>query len=146
MALKDFLSLVDAKLKTNFEQKKPDPTKARGSVLKRLDKAAEQYAQTEPVRGRKMFTINNNVMALELPFAINGETTFYAPSERGGDLIKSLRAAVETGELDEAIAAGTEGSVTTDKPKRAGGKRGPLSDEALAARRAKVAARKNGQG
>ena len=146
MALKDFLSLVDATLKTNFEQKKPDPAKARNSVLKRLDKAAEQSAQTEPVRGRKMFSINNNVMALELPFAIDGETTFYAPSERGADLIKSLRAAVESGELDAAIAAGAEGSVETDKPKRGGGKRGPLSDEALAARRAKVAAKKAAQG
>ena len=142
MALKELLALADKKLAEVFHQKAPDPSKARKGVLKSIDTTASQFASATPTRGRKRFAINNGVVEYKPGFAIDGEETFYVPSERFSDFLTKLKANVESGELDTALVAGES---STSGSKRTG-KRGPLSPEALASRRAKIEARKASKG
>lgn len=120
MAIKDILALVDAKLKDVFEQTKPDPSKLRAPAIKRLDTAKTQFLATEPTRGRKIWRAKNNVVEVALPFALNGETTVYVPSERFPDFVDKLKAAVEAGELDAELVTAAEGG---EAPATSGRKR-----------------------
>lgn len=146
MALTDILKLADDKLAETFAKRAVDPAKARKPILKMIDNAINQFASATPVKGRKMWKEANGVVEFTPPFQIGGKDMLYIPSERFGDVLKTLRASVEAGEADDAIKARAEAgaapAATGAKRSDAGKKRGPLSPEALAARRAKMAAKK----
>lgn len=135
MALKDFLALADDKLHELFSTKKPDPTKARASLVKRLDTAATQFGSPEPSRGKKMWSVNNNVVELTLPVAIGGKSTYFFPAERFPDAIKSLKDAVNAGEADaDLLSDGSDTSAAAPKKRR------PLTEEQKAEAQRKRAA------
>ncbi|THD35701.1 MAG: hypothetical protein E7773_10160 [Sphingomonas sp.] len=138
MALKDVLALADDKLRETFHLKPHDPVKARKPHLTWLDKRKAAWADIGNKRDR-FIKVNNGVVEFHLPFELGGKSVFYVPSERFADFLEKLHIAVNTGEADEAIAALNKGART---PGPARGKRGPLSPEALEARRAKMAAKK----
>ena len=110
MALKDFVALADDKLHEVFSRKPHDATKSREAMVKRLDKASEQFQATEPVRGRKLFKIQNSVVELTLPFEIDGKSTFHIPSERFADALTHLKESVTKGELDNELKKGADQS------------------------------------
>lgn len=145
MALTDFLSLTDEKLATTFERKSFDHQKARDAFVARLDRAAEQFNAGGPQRGRKMFSVNNAVVKLTLPIAIEGRSEFLIPSERFADALRQLRDSASSGDLDKQLEAhpgaiGKRGDMRRTRKPRA-----PMSEEAKAAmnakRRATMAAR-----
>jgi len=137
MSLKDVLSLADDKLRETFHLKPHDPTKARKPHLRWLEKRKAAWADIGNKKDR-FIKISNNVVEFHLPFEIAGKDVLYVPSERFADVLEKLHIAVNSGEADEAIAALNKGART---PGRATGKRGPLSPEKLAERRAKMAAK-----
>jgi hypothetical protein len=150
MALKDFFALVDDKLHDIFERSEPDPAKARKPFLRAIDKAVKQFEEGKQPRGANRFwSANNNVVKLTPNVGgrginIGGKSAQTIPAERFPDAMKALKAAVEKGELDDVLNADADSTVT--KPKAERKTRGPLSPEALAARRAKVAAKTAAQG
>jgi len=150
MALKDLLALADDKLHEVFSSKPHDPSKARAPILKGIDRTAKQFAQTEPVRGRKWFKVANSVVELTLPFSISGKSTFYIPSERFPDFLEKLKSSVEAGELDKEIEAGagaTPPQARERKPRSdAGQGRNGWSEERRAKFAATVAARNAAKG
>ena len=144
MALKDLLALADDKLHEVFSRKPHDPAKARNAFIKRIDTTENQFKSATPVRGRKIFKIANGVVQVTLPFEIAGKSTFHVPSERFSDWLGHLRDSVSKGELDKELETPPATSTAPKVGTRAdaGRKRGPLSPEALEARRQKMAAKK----
>lgn len=140
MALKEFLAFVDDKLEKVFSEKKPDPAKAREPAIKAVDLTLKQWGQTEPVRGRKYFKVNNSVVAFTPPFTIGGKTTVHLPSERFPDALKALRASIEAGELDDELVSGAGKSGGSSR----GGSGKGWTEERRARYQASVAARKAG--
>lgn len=142
MALADLLKLADDKLAETFNLKAVDPAKARKPIVKQIDNAINQFASATPVKGRKLWKESNGVVEFNSPFDIGGKSTLYIPAERFGEFLKALKATVEAGEADQAIkdrANGAAPAASGAKRADAGRKRGPLSPEALEARRAKMA-------
>ena len=146
MSLKSFLALVDDKLHEIFERKAPDAAKARAKALKTIESAKRSFTATEPTRGRKAYKINNDVVAFTPGYKVDGRSTMLIPSSRFADALSALEKAINGGELDDALIAGgdiaTSAGGVSRKPYVAKNPRGPLSPEKLAARRAKVAAKK----
>ncbi|MDH7971052.1 hypothetical protein QH494_02565 [Sphingomonas sp. AR_OL41] len=143
MALQDLLKLVDDKLADVFAAKPHDPAKDRAPLLKGIDKTATQYANPEPVKGRKWWKAANNVVAFApqhngAAFPIGGKETVYVPSERFPDFLKAFKASVEAGEFDAQLKGGT----TPVKAATAGTKRAGWSPERRAAQMAAIAAKK----
>lgn len=138
MSLKDLLSLADDKLHDVFNRKAPDLTKLRKAVLKGIETTERQFASVTPVRGRKWFKVNNEVVEFNLPFGIQGKSKFYVPAERFGDFLTKLKSTVTGGELDKEIAAGKTDAPAASAPKVR--KRAPQSPEVVANRVAKAAA------
>lgn len=147
MALKDFVSLADDKLHEVFSQKPHDAAKAREAMVKRLDKAYEQFQATEPVRGRKLFKIQNGVVELTLPFEVAGKNVFHLPSERFVDALKHLKTSITKGELDDELkAAGSSKEAPERAPRRTSAAAGRgWTDERRAKFAATVAARNAGR-
>lgn len=150
MSLNKFLALSDAKLEAKFNETKPDPAKLRKPILKRLDATINQLEATEPTKGRKMWSLKNGVVRLDLPFAVGQESSFLIPSERAVDAVRELRASIESGELDDALLASNEGGTVEAKPKRqrktGGGDGAPgWSPERRARFQASIEARKAAQ-
>lgn len=137
MSLKSMLALADDKLHEVFHRKPHDPEKARKPIIKGIDRTNDQFASATPVKGRKWFKVANGVVEFTPPFVIGGKTTHYIPSERFKEFLGHLKTSVTGGELDKEIEAGAPSGGGTRVTR---GKRGPLSPEALAARRAKMAA------
>ena len=144
MSLKDFLALTDDKLLSTYETPAFDAAKARKSVLKVIDKAIAQFGSTEPAKGSKSWSVNRGVVSFTLPISIGGKSVFLLPSERFGDALTALRAAVEAGEADAELEKQSEGeSVAPSKPSGgAGVSRAPWSPERRAKHAATLAARK----
>lgn len=140
MALKDALALVDDKLQADFERKRPNVESIRTRVIKTLDKAKEQFASTEPTRGRKIWRENNGIVEFAPAFKVGGKSTLYLPAERFGGFLAKLRSAVEAGELDADITA--DGGVSGGTRKRSGGGGKGWSEERRARYAATMAARK----
>jgi hypothetical protein len=157
MALKDFLKLNKPELREKFAAKPYDAERARGPIIKALDKASDQYASATPVKGRKMWKSNNGVIELTLPFEIEGETVATFEPDEFFDALKHLKEAVAGGELDDAIKAANEAdpataatSTTTRKaraprPTSTGGGNG-WPEERRAKFNATIAARKAAEG
>lgn len=143
MAL-DFLKLIDAKLADVFHKKAHDPSKARQRAIKSVDTSMKQFEENPVGRGRKKFKLNNSVVEFTPGFEMGSAgLTAYVPSERFADFLKGLKSSIQAGELDKELEAAESGD--TGKRSDAGRvrkPRGPLSEEALAARRAKMAANK----
>lgn len=145
MALKDFLALVDDKLHETFSFTAPNPEKARKPFLRQIEKAKKGFQEGKQPRGEnKWWAANNNVVVFTpnldgKPVLIGGKDKMAIPSERFVNALDNLVTATNAGELDDAIAG--DGSAAGAIVK-ARGKRGPLSEASLAARRAKVAANK----
>lgn len=116
MSLAAFTKLTDEKLKATYDEVNLDATKARAALVKRLDTALDQIRSATPTRGRKMWSINNGVVALTLPFHVGGKNVFHLPSERAVDAIEHLKAAIGAGEADDEITKGQAGGT---KPARA---------------------------
>lgn len=106
MALKDFLALADDKLADTYHKAAFNVEQARDSLVKKLDKAVEQFTATEPTKGRKMWSVNRNVVELTLPFHVGGKNVVYIPSERFADAVKALQDSINKGEVDKEIEAG----------------------------------------
>lgn len=145
MSLKAFLTLTDNKLREAFLKPEYDPTKARAKVIASLDKAVEQFGRIEPTKGKKMWKVNNKVVELSLPFALNGDHSFTIPAERFPDAVKNLKAAINAGELDKELEEGNTASpqtsvsqTTGEKKQRAGWspERRKAQEQAIAAKRA----------
>ncbi len=149
MALKDLFTLFDDALESVFHTKAHDPSKDRAAMIKRLEKTRDKFLATEPAKGKKDFSIANNVVAFSPttpaghPLILNGKTTNFIPSERFGDVIDNLIKSVEAGELDKELKS--EGTPTASKPKTTrkpgAGSSGGWSPERLAKFKATVAAR-----
>ena len=119
MALKDVFSLFDSKLADTFNLKAYDPAPDREKLVKRLQATKAKFLQTEPVRGRKDFSVSNNVVAFSptlpggSPMILSGQTTNYIPGERFPEVIDKLVAAVDAGELDKELEAASKGDSLT---------------------------------
>ncbi len=140
MALKDFMALADDKLHDIFSKKPHDSAKARAAMLKRLDKTHEQFTATEPVKGRKMFRIQNGIVEFTLPFEVSGKSAWLIPSERFADAITHLKDSITKGELDDALKGDGVTNAPASANKTPRKPRGALSTEALEARRQKMKA------
>lgn len=138
MALKDIIELVDDKLEAVFHRKAPDAKKARKKAIKTIETARQQFASTDPVRGRKVWKVSNEVVSFAPGYVIAERSTSYVPAERFNEFLDKLEAAINAGELDEALLADEK----AEAPAKVRKVRGPLSPEALEARRAKMAAKK----
>ncbi len=109
MSLASMLGLIDNDLHEAFSRKPFDPAKGRQRLLDGIARSREQFAQTEPVRGRKWFTVNNDVVAFSPtqgnsgPLTINGLTTNFIPVEAFGQFLDNMQAAVEAGDFDAEI-------------------------------------------
>jgi hypothetical protein len=148
MALKDVLSLIDDKLADVFHTRAYDPAKDREKLVKRLEATKAKFLQTEPARGRKDFSVQNNTVAYS-PTLPSGDpitlgdkpAPYYIPSERFTDVVDGLIAATKAGELDKALEGKGEAKVTkparTPRKKTEGGSTGRGWTEE---RRAKFAA------
>lgn len=129
--------LVDDKLEAEFNRKGPDPRageKLRAKLLQSIETAKRQFQATEPAKGKKMFKVNNSVVAFSPTIGGNalslaGKTTLYMPSERFPDFLDALSTDVREGKLDELLEQSMEiGSIKSGTPaKRV---RAPMTDEA----------------
>lgn len=138
MALKDILALVDDKLEAVFHRKEPDAKKVRKKAIATIETARKQFGSVDPVRGRKVWKISNEVVSFTPGYVIAERTVSYVPAERFNDFLDKLEAAINAGELDDALLADEK----AEQPVKVRKPRGPLSPEVLAARRAKMAAKK----
>ncbi len=154
MALKDFLSLVDDKLRDAFHKVVPDHTKARMQLIKSIDKATKQFNEGKQPRGAsKWWSAQNNVVEFTpnlngKPISIGGKTKSYIPAERFPNALDHLRASVEAGELDGQLAKSNDTDATTPRKIREKGEGGSgkgWSPERRARFEASIAARKSGQ-
>lgn len=150
MSLKDVFSLIDDKLADVFHAQKYDPAKDREKLIKRLEGTKTKFLQTEPVKGRKDFSVSNNVVEFRptLPngaaLTLNGRDVAYVPSERFENVIDKLIAAVRAGEIDDQLE-GKEAAKrsTTKAPRKPRSDAGSgWSDERRAKFEATMAARK----
>ena len=147
MALKDLLKLIDSKLADTFNLKTLDPTKARATMVKHIDTTKRQFASTEPVRGRKAFRVANSIVEYKPPVPIEGHAVCYVPSERFDGFLNTLRAAVEAGELDKALAEPQTAPAPSQGNRGGAGKtRAGWSPERRAKQAAAIAARKAAKG
>ena len=109
MSLASMLGLIKNDLEEAFSRQPFDPAKGRQRLLDGIERSRQQFAQTEPVRGRKWFTVNNNVVAFSPtqgnsgPLTINGLTTNFIPVEAFGQFLDNMQAAVDAGEFDAEI-------------------------------------------
>ena len=139
MALKDLLALADDKLHAIFATKPHDPTKARTPIIKGIDRTSAQFKDPSS-KGKKWFKHANGVVELNLPFAIEGKSTFYIPTERFEEFLTKFKASVTEGELDKEINAPAGAATVGNGPKKTRAKRGPMDPAKLAERNAKRAA------
>ncbi|KQO06913.1 hypothetical protein [Sphingomonas sp. Leaf242] len=155
MSLLDKLhALIDPALKETFDKKAYDPVKDRAWVVSRLEAAKTQFASTEATRGggKKLWKLANGVVAFSpvrkdgAPLVVNGQTTNFIPSERFGDFLNAMIAAVNAGEFDKEFeadtTAGTTVKVRTPRAPRASAGGTGWSEERKAKFAATIAARK----
>lgn len=157
MALKDILALVDDKLGDVFRTVAYTPDRDRQKFADRIDATKAKFLATEPPRGKKDFSVANNVVEYRPtlnggPVKIGGKDVSYVPAERFGDFLDGLKAATLAGEIDKELEAAGKGDAAT--PTRAprvksqggsGGGRG-WSEERRAAFAATIAARNAAKG
>ena len=111
MALKDILGLIDHKLKDVYHTIAYSPVKDRAAVAKRIDDTKSKYLATEAPRGKKDFSVANNVGEYRPmvpgagPLLLAGRDVSYIPAERFADFLTGLKTAVEGGELDKELEA-----------------------------------------
>lgn len=148
MALDAFLKYSNSALESDFSKPAFDAHKAREAIIKRLEKAEEQFTATEPSRGRKMYKVNNSVVELTLPFKVGGEVTHFIPSEQFQNALNALKTSVRKGEVDDQLitlspAANATRTVATGLDRKP---RKPMSEEAKAqmAARRKATMERNG--
>ncbi len=157
MALKDILGLIDHKLADVFHTVAYSPNRDRAAVAKRIDDTKSKFLATEPARGKKDFSVANNVVEYRpiVPGAgallIAGKDVSYIPAERFVDFLDGLKAAVEEGELDKELEAAHDGEAVTKvkaarKPREPGSAGKGWSEERRAAYAATIAARKAAKG
>lgn len=152
MALKDILGLIDHKLADVFHTVAYSPNRDRAAVAKRIDDTKSKFLATEPARGKKDFSVANNVVEYRpiVPSAgallIAGKDVSYIPAERFVDFLDGLKAAVEEGELDKELEAAHGGEAVkvkaARKPREPGSVGKGWSEERRAAYAATIAARK----
>lgn len=127
----------DETLRAKIEAKPIDFTKARKPALKAIEKAEDAFTSATPTRLRG-FKHNAGGVVWTLPFTIDGQDEAVVSADKFPAFLTELKAAIESGQFDATIAG-------HPKPQEGGGKRkgkrGPLSEESKAARRAKMAAK-----
>ncbi|WP_242152554.1 hypothetical protein [Sphingomonas sp. BAUL-RG-20F-R05-02] len=136
MALKDLVSLIDNKLSETFNRKEAKPEQLRAPLLKGIEQATKQFENGSTKAPGRWWKASNGVVALTVKlkgetFDINGVATNHFPEERFGDFMKAFKAAVDAGEFDAELKNHGNGDAQVHISK-AGGKRGPVSDEAKA--------------
>jgi hypothetical protein len=118
-------SLIDPKLKSEFEKTGPDPRaaeKVRAKFNTGLDKALASF-KAGTTRGRQQWKKNNGVVEFSptlgvAPVALDGATTLYIPEGRFEAFIGALKQSASAGELDAALQAPTGKSGAAAKPRQ----------------------------
>jgi len=110
MLLDEFISLTDDGLRAAYEAKPVDKTAVRKPFIKALNTAIDQFENGRTKAPNRMWTVNASTVHFVpkfkgQPVAIAGKTEHYLPSDRFADAVKKIIAAVEAGELDEALAS-----------------------------------------
>ncbi len=142
VALKDYVGIIDNKLKEVFDRKAADPAKARRPLLRGIDGTLAQFKAGATGTPTNWYKIRNGVVALTVKvggdtFDINGVATNHMPADRFAEFLGLMRAEVEAGELDAELANHGKGDVEVNIPKR---KAATISPEAAKARGIKAAA------
>lgn len=131
MALKDILALVDDKLADIFKTVAYTPDRDREKFAARIDATKTKFLATEPARGKKDYSVANNVVEYRpslggAPVKIGGKDVIYIPAERFVHFLDGLKAVVAAGELDKELEAAskdapasTRGLERGDTPPRA---------------------------
>lgn len=156
MALKDVLALIDSSLADVFKTVAYTPDRDRKKFADRIDATKAKFLATEPPRGKKDFSVANNVVEYRPTLnggavKIGGKDVSYVPAERFDDFLTGLKAAVLAGELDKELEAAGKGDAATTaraprvKSQGTGTGRG-WSEERRAAFAATIAARKAAKG
>ena len=115
MSLQSVLALVDDKLHDVFHRKQPDAKKARQRALKTIETARRQFASQEVIRGRKVWAVSNEVVSFTPGYRITERKTVFVQAAQFGKLLNSLEAAINAGELDEALLADEKQKAETEQ-------------------------------
>jgi hypothetical protein len=142
MALKDYLGVINNALKSVFDRKPVDPTKARRPLLRGIDRTLAQFKNGSKGTPSGWYQLKNGVVALTVKvagdtFDINGVATNHMPADRFEEFLERMRAAVEGGEFDAELAHHGDGDARVPVTRR---KVAPISPEAAKARGIKAAA------
>jgi hypothetical protein len=142
MALKDYLGVINNALKSVFDRKAVDPTKARRPLLRGIDRTLAQFKKGSNGTPIGWYQLKNGIVALTVKvagdtFDINGVATNHMPADRFEEFLGRMRAAVEGGEFDAELAHRGDGDAKVLVPRR---KTAPISPDAAKARGIKAAA------
>ncbi len=143
MAIKDFLNVIDNRLKDVFDRKASDPLKTRRPLLRGIDRTLQQFKGGSSGAGTGWYKVKNEVVALTVKvggdtFDINGAPTNHMPVDGFEEFLTNMRAAVEAGEFDAKLASHGKGDAEVHIPKQR--KPATISSEAAKARGIKAAA------
>lgn len=132
MALADLFKLHDPALEQTFNKKPYDAAKDRKAFNKSLDAVLDQVNNGRTKVPNRMWSGSNDVIEFKpsfkgRPISIMGETTFYIQEADFAQAIKTIKASVDAGELDDALEGsegqgdgGSTGATTTRKPSKRG--------------------------
>ena len=142
MALKDYLNVIDNKLKAAFDTKPVNPAKARRPLLRGIDRALRQFRSGSAGVPTGWYRLKNGIVALtvkvdENTFEINSTATNHLPADRFEEFLEQMRKAVDAGEFDAELANKGDGDAEVPIPEP---KTSRISPEAAKARGAKAAA------
>ncbi len=134
MLLDEFISLTDDGLRAAYEAKPVDKAAVRKPFIKSLNTAIDQFENGRTKAPNRMWTVNADTVHFVpkfkgQPVAIAGKTEHYLPSSRFPDAVKKIIAAVEAGELDEALASDAVAPAKASKASKPAstGEKDPLS-------------------
>lgn len=135
MALSDWTSLImpDGEKRWKAAGRKPKvdkrPEQRRNKVLAGIDNALRQLAGNEPSPRRGWYSTKGDVCRATVrlgarPLPLNGaEPQVYIPADRASDFYQGVRAHVESGGFDEAIAQLYDKSDTAGRTRARGARR-----------------------
>lgn len=133
MSLDDFLSLTDDGLRAKYEAKPVDHAALRKPFIKALKTAIDQFENGRTKAPNRLWTGKGDTVLFVPkfkgnPVVIGGKTEHFIPSDRFVEAVQKIIAAVESGELDDAL-------FTDDAPVAAKATRAEPSDPLVGIRR-----------
>lgn len=108
MALSDVLGFFKPDLKSRYEEKPADPTKARKPLLKGIANSRKQFENGTTKVPNRWWSASNGVVAFTPKLdgrilEINGVGTNHMPEDRFVEFLDVMKAAVDAGDFDEVI-------------------------------------------